>query len=287
MNLLITGALGQLGTQFKALEGQRKEDHFLFTDIQDLDITSKEAVSEYLDAHEVDVIINCAAYTAVDKAEDEPGICDLLNHKAPLLITRLAKSRGIRMVQISTDYVFDGSKSSPYRESDPTAPLSVYGQTKADMERDILKEDPTAIVIRTAWLYSQWGRNFPKTILRLLSEKDAISVVNDQVGSPTWTYDLARAILSILDPNPEKGGIFHFSGEGSCSWYDFAQAIRELSGITSCQIRPVPSSGYPQKAKRPSYSTLDKTLVKETFHIEIPHWKASLKECLSQLLPIS
>ncbi|MBR3501481.1 MAG: dTDP-4-dehydrorhamnose reductase [Alphaproteobacteria bacterium] len=268
---LITGSNGQLGTELSKLLPEA-----ILTDVADLDITDETAVKAYVEAHNVDTIINCAAYTAVDKAEDDTELAAKININGP---RNLAKS-GARIVHISTDYVFDGQGYKPYQPEDEANPVSVYGKTKLAGEQEVLKYANEAIIIRTAWLYSPYGNNFVKTMRRLGAEKESLNVVADQIGTPTYAADLAKAIAQILPQiSPQNKGVYHFTNEGVCSWYDFARKIMELSEL-KCKVNPIPSSAYPTKATRPFYSVLDKSKIKNTFNIEIPHWEESLKECL-------
>ena len=271
---LVTGCNGQLGTALQSLLGNNAE----YIDVQDLDLTNESAVKEYFSNHTYDFVINCAAYTAVDKAEQDIKTAQNVNELAPLYLAKYAK----RVVHISTDYVFDGTSHKPYTENDPTTPLSVYGKTKRQGEENVLKYSDTAIVIRTAWLYSPHGSNFVKTMRKLGSERDSLNVVFDQVGSPTNAYDLAQAIVTAL-PQIKDGEkeIFHFTNEGVCSWYDFALEIMEQSQL-SCKVNPIESKDYPTPAHRPHYSVLNKNKIKQRFNIEIPHWKEGLKKCLKQ-----
>ena len=271
---LITGSNGQLGTELAKLLPQA-----ILTDVADLDITDETAVKAYVKAHNVDTIINCAAYTAVDKAEDDEDLAAKINIDGPC---NLAKS-GAKVIHISTDYVFDGSGHKPYQPEDETRPVSVYGRTKLAGEQEVLKYAEQAIIIRTAWLYSPYGNNFVKTMRRLGAEKESLNVVADQIGTPTYAADLAAAIVRILPQmSAENKGVYHFTNEGVCSWYDFARKIMELSGL-NCKVNPIPSSAYPTKAKRPFYSVLDKSKIKQTFNLEIQHWEEGLKQCLKQL----
>lgn len=271
---LITGSNGQLGTELSKLLPEA-----LLTDVADLDITDEAAVREYVAAHKVDTVINCAAYTAVDKAEDDETLAAKINIDGP---RNLAKS-GAKVVHISTDYVFDGSGHKPYRPEDAANPLSVYGRTKLAGENEVLKYAKEAVIIRTAWLYSPYGNNFVKTMRRLGAERESLNVVADQIGTPTYAADLAAAIVQILPQmNAANKGVYHFTDEGVCSWYDFARKIMELSGL-KCQVKPIPSSAYPTRAVRPFYSVLDKSKIKQTFGIEIEHWEEGLKQCLKQL----
>ena len=271
---LITGSNGQLGTELSKLLPEA-----LLTDVADLDITDEAAVKAYVKNHEVDTIINCAAYTAVDKAEDDEELAAKINIDGP---RNLAKS-GAKVVHISTDYVFDGSGHKPYQPEDKANPVSVYGRTKLAGEQEVLKYAKEAVIIRTAWLYSPYGNNFVKTMRRLGAEKESLNVVADQIGTPTYAADLAAAIVRILPQiSTANKGVYHFTNEGVCSWYDFARKIMELSGL-DCKVKPIPSSAYPTKATRPFYSVLDKSKIKQTFNIEIEHWEEGLKRCLKQL----
>ena len=271
--ILITGANGQLGTELAKLLPEA-----LLTDVADLDITDFQAVQSFVQERQIKTIINAAAYTAVDKAEDEPLVAQKINVQGP---ENLAKT-GCKIIHISTDYVFDGTNHQPYRPEDKTNPVSVYGKTKAEGENAVLKNAPTAAIIRTAWLYSPYGNNFVKTMRRLGAERDTLNVVADQIGTPTYAADLAKAIKQILPQlNEQTKGIYHFTNEGVCSWYDFAVEIMRLSKL-SCKVLPMTSAEYPTKAQRPFYSVLDKNKIKKTFHLEIPHWKESLEQCLNQ-----
>ena len=282
MNILITGANGQLGNEVKLLADTYPHHKFYFTDVQELDICNEQAINDYVSQYEIDLIVNCAAYTAVDKAEDDETFCDKLNHIAPGYLARAAQKRGAAMIQVSTDYVFNGNTYIPYVETDTTFPESVYGSTKLAGEEAVLKGCERSMVIRTAWLYSTFGNNFVKTMLRLGRERDKLGVIFDQVGTPTYARDLALAIFAAI----EKGvvpGVYHFSNEGVCSWYDFTVAIHRIAGISGCQVLPLHTADYPTKAKRPRYSVLDKTKIKETYNIEIPHWEESLAQCVAIL----
>ena len=272
-SILVTGGNGQLGTELKKLLPDA-----VFTDAAELDITDAGAVNAFVRENQIETIINCAAYTAVDKAEDEEDLAYRINATGP---ENLAKT-GCRLVHISTDYVFNGESCVPYTASHETAPLSAYGRTKLAGERRVLENNSRAVIIRTAWLYSSHGSNFVKTMRKLGETRDSVNVVNDQIGTPTFAGDLAAAILAIIPRiNEETAGIYHYTNEGVCSWYDFAYEIMELSGY-SCRVRPISSAEYPAKAHRPGYSVLDKSLIKKVFKIEIPYWKESLKKCLSQ-----
>jgi len=281
-NILITGANGQLGNEMRLLSSENNQYNYFFTDVQELDICDEQAIQAFVDQNKIDVIVNCAAYTAVDKAEDNVDLCRKLNAVAPGYLAKAAQSRGAAMIQISTDYVFNGTNHIPYTEEEPTCPASVYGNTKLEGEQNVMSNCSKAIVIRTAWLYSIFGNNFVKTMIRLGKEKESLGVIFDQVGTPTYARDLARAIYAAIN----KGivpGIYHFSDEGVCSWYDFTLAIHRLAGIKTCKVSPLLTADYPAKAARPHYSVLDKTKIKKTFGIEIPHWEVSLQECINDI----
>ena len=282
MNILVTGCNGQLGNEIQLLERQHTEHRFLNTDVEELDITDQEAVEAFVNDNSIDGIINCAAYTAVDKAENNEELCQRLNAEAPAFLAYAVNQRGGWMIQISTDYVFDGTQYTPYQEDDDTCPNSVYGKTKLVGEFNVQKLCERSIIIRTAWLYSTFGNNFVKTMLRLGREREQLGVVFDQIGTPTYAHDLASAIMTIV----EKGvmpGIYHFTNEGVTSWYDFTKAIHHIAGINGCNVQPLHTSDYPTPACRPHYSVLDKTKIKKTYGILIPHWEESLRECLAKM----
>ena len=282
MNILVTGANGQLGNEMQVLARENLQHTYFFTDVQELDICDEQAVYAYVSEHKIDIIVNCAAYTAVDKAEDNVELCDKLNNIAPGYLARAAQANGAAMIQVSTDYVFDGTAHIPYTEEEPTCPASVYGSTKLAGEQNVMDHCEKAMVIRTAWLYSIYVNNFVKTMIRLGQERDSLGVIFDQIGTPTYANDLAQAIFAAINKGV-VGGIYHFSDEGVCSWYDFTIAIHRLAGIASCKVKPLHTADYPAKAPRPHYSVLDKTKIKDTFGIEIPHWEESLKRCINQL----
>lgn len=282
MNILVTGANGQLGNEMQVLARENLQHTYFFTDVQELDICDEQAVYAYVSEHKIDIIVNCAAYTAVDKAEDNVELCDKLNNIAPGYLARAAQANGAAMIQVSTDYVFDGTAHIPYTEEEPTCPVSVYGSTKLAGEQNVMDHCEKAMVIRTAWLYSIYGNNFVKTMIRLGQERDSLGVIFDQIGTPTYANDLAQAIFAAINKGVVRG-IYHFSDEGVCSWYDFTVAIHRLAGIASCKVKPLHTADYPAKAPRPHYSVLDKTKIKDTFGIEIPHWEESLKRCINQL----
>lgn len=282
MNILVTGANGQLGNEMQVLARENLQHTYFFMDVQELDICNEQAVYAYVSEHKIDIIVNCAAYTAVDKAEDNVELCDKLNNIAPGYLARAAQANGAAMIQVSTDYVFDGTAHIPYTEEEPTCPASVYGSTKLAGEQNVMDHCEKAMVIRTAWLYSIYGNNFVKTMIRLGQERDSLGVIFDQIGTPTYANDLAQAIFAAINKGVVRG-IYHFSDEGVCSWYDFTIAIHRLAGIASCKVKPLHTADYPAKAPRPHYSVLDKTKIKDTFGIEIPHWEESLKRCINQL----
>lgn len=282
MNILVTGANGQLGNEMQVLARENLQHTYFFTDVQELDICDEQAVYAYVSEHKIDIIVNCAAYTAVDKAEDNVELCDKLNNIAPGYLARAAQANGAAMIQVSTDYVFDGTAHIPYTEEEPTCPASVYGSTKLAGEQNVMDHCEKAMVIRTAWLYSIYGNNFVKTMIRLGQERDSLGVIFDQIGTPTYANDLAQAIFAAINKGVVRG-IYHFSDEGVCSWYDFTIAIHRLAGIASCKVKPLHTADYPAKAPRPHYSVLDKTKIKDTFGFEIPHWEESLKRCINQL----
>lgn len=282
MNILVTGCNGQLGNEIQLLEKGNGKHVFFNTDVNELDITDENAINAFVDANNIDGIINCAAYTAVDKAESNEALCHTLNATAPGYLAAAMGKRGGWMVQVSTDYVFDGTKHTPYSETDPTCPDSVYGRTKLEGEQLVRQHCERALIVRTAWLYSIFGNNFVKTMIRLGKEKTELGVIFDQIGTPTYARDLAVAIMTAM----EKGiipGIYHFSNEGVTSWYDFTKAIHRIVGISGCHVRPIHTEEYPTPARRPHYSVLDKTKIKATYNIEVPYWEESLAECISKL----
>ena len=277
--VLVTGANGQLGVALRNSTVGMEGFTFYFTDVDTLDICDKSALSDFIRSRNIGIIINCAAYTAVDRAEDEPALCARINTDAVRIIGELAEEVDARVIHISTDYVFDGSGLRPYLETDATGPLSVYGKTKLAGEQALLATCKNSIIIRTAWLYSETGTNFVKTMLRLGKERKSVNIVDDQYGTPTYAVDLAEAIKTILTANRFTPGVYHYTNEGECTWYDFAVKIFELSG-SHCIANPVTTAEYPARALRPAYSVLDKTKIKETFAIQIPAWEASLSKCL-------
>ena len=282
MNILITGCNGQLGNEMQLLENENPQHTYFNTDVAELDITDQQAIETFVNEHQVDGIVNCAAYTAVDKAEENERLCTLLNAEAPAYLAAAIGQRGGWMIQISTDYVFDGTQHTPYTEEADTCPNSVYGKTKLVGELNVQKFCAQSMIIRTAWLYSTFGNNFVKTMIRLGKEKPELGVIFDQIGTPTYARDLAVAIFAAINQGIVPG-IYHFSNEGVISWYDFTKAIHRLAGITSCHVRPLHTSEYPTPAHRPHYSVLDKSKIKEVYHLEIPYWEESLAECIGKL----
>lgn len=285
LNILVTGANGQLGNAVR-IAARNSEYNYIFTDVAELDITDAEAVAAMVRENDIKVIINCAAYTNVDKAEDEPAIAELLNAKAVGNLARAAKENDGTLIHVSTDYVFGGNQgNTPRTEQEPANPTGVYGLTKLHGEQEIAKSGVKAIILRTAWLYSESGKNFVKTMLELTASKPELKVVFDQAGTPTYARDLAEAICHIIENRKMEGneGIYHYSNEGVCSWYDFTMAIAGIAGNTACVIRPCHSGEFPSKVVRPAYSVLDKTKFKETFGVTIPYWTHSLKTCISNL----
>ena len=290
MNILVTGANGQLGTEMRNLSAG-SADRYIFTDVTSLpgvdtvylDIANRDAVRLICESEKVDCIVNCAAYTNVDKAEDDVAMADLLNHLAPGILAEAAKERGAHLIHISTDYVFRGDIPLPCREDWPVEPTGVYGATKLQGEQAVQTSGCSWQIFRTAWLYSPYGKNFVKTMRNLTAERPALKVVFDQVGTPTYARDLAALIVHVIGSRQtDKVGIYHYSNEGVCSWFDFACAIRDLSGNT-CDITPCRSDEFPSKVRRPSFSVLDKTKVKETFGVTVPHWYVSLGKCMERL----
>ena len=281
--LLITGANGQLGNEMRCIADCDNINSFIFTDVEELDITNFSDICNFVEIHKPDFIINCAAYTAVDKAEDDNEICAKINTLAVENLANAAKIANAKIIHVSTDYVYGGDATMPYIESDTTNPKSVYGKTKLDGEialANILPEQ--SITIRTSWLYSSYGRNFVKTMISLGKERESLNVVCDQHGTPTFARDLANAIMSIVNSNKFESGIYNYSNEGECSWYEFACEIFKLAKI-DCKVNAITTDQYPTKAQRPAYSVLDKSKIKRVYGLEIPEWRVSLKECIKLL----
>lgn len=299
-SILVTGAKGQLGQSIQKISQVYAKYHFTFVDIEDLDLTSNVAIDQYFADKCFDIVVNCAAYTAVDQAESELELADKINHLAVKRLAQIAKEKNMRLIHISTDYVFNGQNYRPYIESDVTDPQNIYGTTKLKGEQAICEISPVGCIIRTSWVYSEFGNNFVKTMLRLGVDRDSLNVIFDQIGSPTYATDLAKAIIAVIISESKESRkildchvtnaprndnyfqIYNYSNEGVCSWYDFAKAIFELSDI-ECQVSPIETKDYPTPAKRPHYSLLNKSKIKNTFDIEIPYWLDSLKECLTEL----
>ncbi|MFT3908701.1 MAG: dTDP-4-dehydrorhamnose reductase [Ferruginibacter sp.] len=282
-NILVTGANGQLGMELRALEKKYPAFDLTFVTREELPITNTEIVAAFFSQYSFTHCINCAAYTAVDKAESEPALAFKTNAAAAGNLAVVCKKNNTQFIHISTDYVFDGNGTVPYKETDPTDPQGVYAASKLDGEKEVIRNNDQSIIIRTSWVYSSYGKNFVKTMLRLMNEKESIGVVNDQVGSPTYAADLAAAILEIISLNKENtAGIYHYCNEGIISWYDLATAIKQLIN-SKCIVNPIPTSAYPTPAKRPKYSVLDTTKIRDTFGVNIPLWRDSLEKCIGLL----
>ncbi|WP_281238860.1 dTDP-4-dehydrorhamnose reductase [Flavobacterium praedii] len=281
--ILITGANGQLGSELNVLSKIYNQFEWVFTDREELDLCNLENLAAELTNIKPDYIVNCAAHTAVDRAESEYELSDVLNHKSVAVLANWSKNNTCKLIHISTDYVFDGTAATALSESAPTGPINVYGVTKLAGEKACMEENPSAIIIRTSWVYSSFGANFVKTMSRLMQERDSLNVVNDQIGSPTYAADLAQAIMTIITHPNWEAGIYHFSNEGAISWYEFALAIQEIGGF-DCAVSGIPSSAYPTPAKRPQYSLLDKTKIKATFGVVVPGYRESLVKCMEQLI---
>ena len=286
MNILVTGANGQLGSEMQRL-GAVSPNNYIFTDAAELDVTDAGAVRRAAEQTRAEAIVNCAAYTDVERAEENEAAADRLNRLAPANLAAAAAATGATLIHISTDYVFDGRAHTPYTEQAPTAPLGVYGRTKLAGEQAVEASGCSYLILRTAWLYSALGNNFLKTMLRLTAERESLKVVFDQIGTPTYAGDLALGIFSVIEGGQLRGheGLYHFSDEGVCSWYDFAVEIAAAAGHDKCHIEPCRTAEYPTKAPRPAYSVLDKGKFKTTFGIEIPHWRESLLYCLKTMQP--
>ncbi|PVX46600.1 dTDP-4-dehydrorhamnose reductase [Flavobacterium sp. 103] len=281
--ILVTGANGQLGSELNVLSKNYRQFEWVFTDRDELDLCNLDNLVSEISRINPQIIINCAAHTAVDRAESEFELSDVLNHKAVAVMAKWSNDNDCELIHISTDYVFDGTAATALTESAPTAPINVYGQTKLAGEKACIEENPSSIIIRTSWVYSSFGANFVKTMSRLMQERDSLSVVNDQIGSPTYAADLAQAIMTIITHEQWQAGIYHFSNEGEISWYEFALAIQQIGGF-DCAISGIPSSAYPTPAKRPQYSLLDKTKIKEIFGVVVPEYRESLVKCMEQLI---
>ncbi len=280
--ILVTGAKGQLGSELNVLSSAYSQFEWVFTDWQELDLCDLDNLQQNIAKINPQIIINCAAHTAVDKAESEVELSDVLNHQSVALMAKWSSQNNCQFIHVSTDYVFDGNSATALTETAPTNPINVYGVTKLAGEKACLRENPEAIIIRTSWVYSSFGNNFVKTMSRLMQEKDSLSIVNDQIGSPTYAADLAQAIMTIMVHSDWKSGIYHFSNEGEISWYEFALAIQEIGGF-ECEISGIASSNYPTPAKRPMFSLLDKSKIKATFGVVVPEYKESLRKCMQLL----
>ena len=280
--ILITGSHGQLGNEVQQAAKHFPAFKFIYTDVEDLDICDKVALNAFVKANAVNVIVNCAAYTAVDKAEDDVDLCYKINAEAVRNIGEVANQNGLKVIHVSTDYVFDGTNYVPYSEDQAVSPNTVYGKSKLAGEQALMETCNQSVILRTAWLYSSFGNNFVKTMIRLGKEKDFIPVIFDQIGSPTYAADLADTILKILSHETFVPGLYHFSDEGVCSWYDFTKTIHRIAGIT-CDVRPIETKDYPARTPRPHYSVLNKAKIKSIYGIIIPHWEESLERCIGLL----
>lgn len=281
--ILITGSNGQLGNEMRCIANSDICNSYIFTDVAELDITNKNDVCNFIEIHKPDYVVNCAAYTAVDMAEDNEELCYKINCTAVENIAVAAKAMGVKVIHVSTDYVYGGDSSTPYSEDDDTNPKSVYGKSKLDGEKILQRIIPeSSIIIRTSWLYSPFGKNFVKIMISLGRERDCLSVVNDQIGNPTYAADLASAIKSIINSKLFVAGVYNYSNEGECSWYDFACEIHKLSNV-DCKVNPISTNEYPTKATRPAYSVMSKNKIKTIYGISVPEWRDSLKTCISLL----
>jgi dTDP-4-dehydrorhamnose reductase len=286
MKVLVTGSIGQLGSEIRNISNDYKQFDFYFTNRDSLNICDYSDVKNFVESNKIEAIINCAAYTQVDKAENDRENAFTVNSTGVSNLVQVSEEHNVKLIHVSTDYVFDGTNHSPYKETDATTPLGVYGSSKLAGENFLINSSVNGVVIRTSWLYSQFGANFVKTMMRLGRERDSLDVISDQIGSPTNARDLAVSCLEILSKNKKlntNGHIYHFSNEGVASWFDFARAIMNLSGI-SCRVNPIETKDYPTPAKRPSYSVLNKSKIKKDFKIEIPYWRDSLKDCIGNLI---
>lgn len=284
--ILVTGSKGQLGSELQMLHFSYPKFQWVFVDIEEMDLTNKESIDAAFEKYKPAIVISCGAYTAVDKAEEQKEIAEKINATAVGMIADNCKKLDAMLIHISTDYVFDGEGKAPYKPYQKTDPLNQYGLTKRDGEVLAMSNNPKTVIIRTAWVYSSFGANFVKTMLRLMHERPEINVVNDQVGSPTYARDLAKAIIKIIVSENQKYGIYHFTNEGVISWYKFAEEIKNIVGA-SCVVHPISSSQFPTPAKRPSYSVLDKNSIVEDYGIELIDWKKSLRDCMQALAPIT
>jgi dTDP-4-dehydrorhamnose reductase len=278
--ILVTGSNGQLGSELKMLSESYAQFEWFFADRTQVSLDNLPVLENQLELINPNIIINCAAYTAVDRAESEEELADVINHLAVGVLADWSHKNNADLIHVSTDYVFDGTSSIALKEDSPTKPINVYGATKLLGENDCLKKNPNSVIIRTSWVYSSFGNNFVKTMSRLMQERDSLNVVNDQIGSPTYAVDLAKAIVDIITHSDWKFGIYNFSNEGEISWYEFALAIKEIGGY-NCEVSGIPSSAYPTPAKRPAYSLLDKSKIKDSYNVIVPNYKESLKKMMS------
>lgn len=281
-SILITGSKGQLGNEMQQAAVRFPAFNYIYTDVAELDICDKSALDAFVKANNVNVIVNCAAYTAVDKAEDDVELCYKINRDAVRNIAEVASDNKVKVVHVSTDYVFDGTNYLPYTEDMPVCPATVYGKSKLEGEQALLENCKESVILRTAWLYSSFGNNFVKTMMKLGTERDSLGVIFDQVGTPTYAADLADAILQLLSNETFVPGIYHFSDEGVCSWYDFTKTIHRMANIT-CDVKPIETKDYPARTPRPHFSVLNKGKIKSTYGISIPHWEVSLEKCIGLL----
>jgi len=281
-NILITGSKGQLGSELQAASEENADFRYFFTDVDELDITDKKCIEKFIVENKIDFIVNCAAYTAVDRAEDDEKTAYLINSDAVKNIGETAAKHNVKVIHVSTDYVFDGTNHTPYSEYMPVSPTSIYGKSKLAGEESLIEICPAAVIIRTSWLYSTFGNNFVKTMIKLGNERDSLNVIFDQVGTPTYAADLAKAIMQIINFENWIAGIYHFSNEGVCSWYDFTKSIHRTAKI-ACKVNPIETKDYPVRTPRPFYSVLNKAKIKSTYAIEISHWEESLERCIAIL----
>ncbi len=285
MNILVTGKNGQLGSEIQYLAPQYPSFNFIYTDVAELDITDASLVAAFFEQNKIDMVINCAAYTAVDQAEDDSEVANKVNNIAVKNLVEACLQHNARIIHISTDYVFDGSNHVPYVETDAVSPIGVYGKTKHLGEEQVLQTAVTGVILRTSWVYSSFGNNFVKTMMRLGKDRETLNVIYDQVGTPTYARDLAKACLDIASQTaqwPSQPAVYHYSNEGVCSWFDFATTIMELTQ-TSCKVLPILTKEYPTKSARPHFSVLNKAAIKQNFKVEIPYWKISLQQCIQEI----
>jgi len=280
--ILITGSHGQLGNEMQQAAKRFPAFQYIYTDVEELDICDKNALNAFVKDNNVNIIVNCAAFTAVDKAEDDVELCYKINRDAVRNIGEVAQDNNVKVVHVSTDYVFDGTNYLPYTEDMPVCPATVYGKSKLEGEQALLESCDQAVILRTSWLYSSFGNNFVKTMIKLGTERDSLNVIYDQIGTPTYAADLAGTILTLLSHETFVPGIYHFSDEGVCSWYDFTKSIHRIASIT-CDVRPIETKDYPARTPRPNYSVLNKAKIKSTYSINIPHWEESLEKCITLL----